>query len=63
MLNIFAATGHMYYAKSAPYYFQQMVELEIGSPCVYRNFIENRYHNIQRTNTFWEGPWSDLIIE
>ena len=63
MFNIFAATGHMYYAKSTPYYSQQMVELEINSSWVYHNFIENGYHTIQRTNTFWSGSWSDLIIE
>lgn len=27
------------------------------------NFIENDYHTIRRTNKFWAGLWSDVIIE
>ena len=63
MLNMFAATGHMHYVKSARLYLQQMMELETDYPWVYKNFTENGYHTIRRSNKFWAGLWSDLIIE
>ena len=63
ILNIFAATGHVHYAKSACLYLQQMMELETDYPWVYKNFTENGYHTIRRSNKFWAGLWSDLIIE
>ena len=63
ILNIFAATGHVHYAKSARLYLQQMMELETDYPWVHKNFTENGYHNIRRSNKFWAGLWSDLIIE
>ena len=57
MLNIFSATCYVHYAKSAVFSSQQMMELERY------NFIENDYHTIRRTNIFWAGLWSDVIIE
>ena len=63
MFNIFAATGHVHYAKSACLYLQQMMELETDYPWVHKNFTENGYHTIRRSNKFWAGLWSDLIIE
>ena len=55
ILNIFAATGHVHYAKSARLYLQQMMELETDYPWVHKNFTENGYHTIRRSNKFWAG--------
>ena len=40
-----------------------MMELETDYPWVHKNFTENGYHTIRRSNKFWAGLWSDLIIE
>ena len=58
-----ATTGHVYYAKSAPLYLQQMMELETDYPWDYHNLIESDYRTIRHTNKFWVSLWSDLIIE
>ena len=63
MLNLFAATGHLHYAKSARYYLQQMLEVPNTHPEIYLNFTRNGYHAIRRTGRYWAGLWSDLIIE
>ncbi len=38
MLNLFAATGHFNYAKSARMYLQLMLELPAGHPWLYEQF-------------------------
>ena len=63
MLNLFAATGHHFYAKCARLYLQQMSELEYNFPWVYEQFANKGYHTIRRTDRYWAGLWSDLIIE
>ena len=63
MLNLFAAAGHVHYAKSARMYLQQMIELKIDYPWVYESFHEQEYHIICRSNRYWAGLSSDLIIE
>ena len=55
MLKIFAAAGHVHYAKSARLYLQQMMELETDYSWVYKNFTENGYHTIRRSNKFGQG--------
>ena len=62
-LNLFAATGRIYYAKSARMYLQQMLELPTKHPSLFESFLEDGYHTIRRSNCFWAGLWSDLIIE
>src|SRR6218665_3040850 len=60
-IPIFAAAGH-YNLKSAHFYVQQMGQLHINHPDVFRKF-ENGYHVIRRSNQFWAGLSSDLVIE
>jgi len=61
-IPIFAAAGHYNYLKSAHFYVQQMGQLHINHPDVFRKF-ENGYHVIRRSNQFWAGLSSDLVIE
>ena len=44
MLNLFAATGHIHYTKSARLYLQQMLDLQINHPEVHNSFVESGYH-------------------
>lgn len=62
MLNLFAATGHVNYAKSARLYLQQMRELPTDHPSVYQYF-EQGHHAVRRSSRYWAGLWTDLVIE
>ena len=62
MINLFAATAHIHYAKSARLHLQNMLELKTTHPWVYKQF-SNGYHTVRRSDKFWAGLWSDLIIE
>ena len=48
MINLFAATGHIQYAKSAQLHLQQMRDLHINIPWVYTCFTEKGYHHTVR---------------
>jgi hypothetical protein len=63
MLNLFAATGHINYAKSARLYLQLMLELRTDYPWLYHCFQEQGFHTVRRSNRFWAGLWTDLTIE
>ena len=63
MLNLFAATGHSKYTKSARLYLQMMKELPTTFPDLYQQFTHNGYHTVRRSNRFWSGIWTDLAIE
>ena len=63
MLNLFAATGHVHYTKSARFYLQQMLDLPISHPEVHNKFVQLGYHVIRRSDRHWSGLWSDLVIE
>ena len=63
MLNLFAATGHLNYAKSSRLYLQLMRELPTDHPWLYHCFAEQGFHTVRRSNRFWAGLWTDLIIE
>ena len=63
MINLFAATGHLPYAKCACLYLQNMSELETNYPWVYIGFATHGYHTVRRSDRCWAGLWSDLIIE
>lgn len=63
MLNLFAATGHINYAKSARVYLQLMLELPNNNPWLYHCFQEQGFHTVRRSNRFWAGLWTDLTIE
>lgn len=62
MLPFFAATGHNLYLKSAYCYLQQMDLLEKDHPDIYQKFCEGN-HVIRRSNRYWAGISSDLVIE
>ena len=40
-----------------------MLELPSNYPRLYKSFKENGYHTIRRSNRYWTGLWSDLVIE
>jgi hypothetical protein len=64
MLNLFAAAGHNQYAKCARLYLQMMQDLpntENGK-WLHDQFL-NGYHAVRRSERFWGGLSSDLIIE
>ena len=63
MLNLFAATGHVNYAKSARLYLQMMSNLQHDHLWLYKQFAENGYHCVRRIESYWAGLWSDLAIE
>ena len=63
MIDLFAVTGHGNYAKSARLHLQQMLELETTYPWVYNNFSEHCYYTVCRSDCFWAGLWTDLVIE
>ena len=62
MLNLFSATAHFQYAKSARLYLQLMDELPIDFPWLY-NLFQQGYYTIRKSDRFWAGLWTDLVIE
>ena len=62
MLSLFAASGHPNYAKSARLYAQQMMSLSKKHPWLHEQF-ENGKHAVRRSQRYWAGLWSDLVIE
>lgn len=63
MLNLFSATGHINYAKSGRLYLQMMLELPSTYPDLYVKFADEGYHTVRRSDRFWGGLWTDLVIE
>ena len=63
MLNLFAATGYINYAKSARLYLQQMLELPMSHPWLHSKLSTEGHFFIRRTDEFWAGLWPDLVIE
>lgn len=62
MLPYFASSGHNQYAKCGRLYLQKMIQLKKDQPEVYQNFV-NGHHVIRRSDRFWAGLSSDLVIE
>ena len=62
MLPFLAAAGHNNYTKSLHLYLQNMQKLQQTHPDVYRQFEEG-YHVIRRSDRYWAGLSTDLIIE
>ena len=62
MLNLFASTGHINYAKSACFYIQQMKLLQEDHPSLFEQFTKGQ-HAVKRSNHSWAGLWYDLVIE
>ena len=63
MLNLFAATGHINYAKSARLYLQLMLELPKDFPWLQEMFVNEGFHAVHKSNRYWAGLWTDLVIE
>ena len=62
MLPYFAAAGHKLYAKSAYVYLQTMTMLPETHPDVHQTFEEG-YQVVRRSDRYWGGLFTDLIIE
>ncbi|XP_065915240.1 uncharacterized protein [Dysidea avara] len=62
MLPYMAAAGHNNYTKSLHIYLQQMSHLQDDHPDVYQHF-QNGLHVIRRSDRYWAGLSSDLVIE
>jgi hypothetical protein len=62
MLPYFAAAGHNHYSKSAYIYLQMMKDLPKTHPIVHEHFL-NGNHVVRRSNRYWAGLSTDLIIE
>ena len=62
LMNLFAASGHINYAKSGRLYLQMMRELPDKHPWLYEKFSEG-YHAVRRSNKYWAGLWTELYIE
>ena len=62
MLNLFASSGHINYAKSARMYIQQMQHLAEEYPWLYEKFVAG-FHAVRCSDRHWSGLWSDLVIE
>ena len=62
MLPYFASAGHNLYTKSAYLYLMNMQDLETTNPNIH-NFFMNGYHVIRRSDRFWAGLSTDLVIE
>jgi hypothetical protein len=62
MLPFFAASGHNLYLKSVYCHLQQMGTLENDHPDIYQKFCKG-YHVIRRSNRYWAGISTDLVIE
>ena len=63
MMNLFAATGHIHYAKSSRLYLQQMLDLPNDYPWLYQCFVGHGFHTVRRSSRYWAGLWTDLTIE
>ena len=62
MLPLFAATGHTNYARSARVYLHQMRQLSETHPWLESQFASG-LNSVQRSDRFWAGLSTDLVIE
>ena len=62
MLPYFLAAGHTLYDKSAYVYLNNTMELESQHPHVHMSFKLGK-HVIRRSDCYWAGLSSDLVIE
>ena len=61
MLNLFASSGHINYAKSARFYVQKMQKLCEEFPWLYQEF-QDGFHAVRRSNTLRELIFAELIF-
>lgn len=62
MLPYLVAGGHNLYTNCAYLYLSQMQDIEFHHPKVYAHFMEGK-HVIRRTDRYWSGLSTDLVIE
>ena len=62
LLNLFAATCHIQYAKSARLYVQEMYKLPSSRTWLHQKFVEG-YYTVRRSERLWAGLWTDVVIE
>ena len=62
MLNLFAVTDHVHYAKCSRIYLQMKVNLEHTHPWFYQRFAVGLFV-VRRSERFWAGLRPDLTIE
>lgn len=62
-LNLFAATGHVHYAKSLRLYLQNMLTLADKHQELYKMYSELGMHSVQRSGHVFNGLSTDLVIE
>ena len=62
MVNLFASSSHITYAKSARMYIQQMQSIADEYPWLYEKFVAG-FHAFRRSDRHWSDLWSDLVIE
>jgi len=63
MLNLFAASGHNSYTKSARLYLQIMFDLPTTYPWLHEQLSSRGFHAVRRSERYWAGLSTDLIIE
>ena len=63
MRNLFAATEHINYAKSATPYLQNMRKLETECSWLYQQFTKKVFHYVCETDKFWAELWIDMVIK
>ena len=62
MLPYFAASGHNSYTKSAYMYLHTMQSLKDNHPVVH-DLFQAGYHFVRRSDRYWGGLSTDLVIE
>eukprot|EP00794_Sanderia_malayensis_P002792 gene2792-3231_t len=62
MIPYLAAAGHNLYVKCGHLYLQLMSDLPNKHPDVHRQFVAG-YHSVRRSEQYWAGLPTDLIIE
>ncbi len=62
MLNLFAATDHIKYAKCLRLYLQEMQRLPEEHPVFSAQFMGG-HHTVKRTKRVFAHLWTDLAIE
>jgi hypothetical protein len=62
-LGLFAATGYNSYAKRAKLYLQSMTDLPKTHPWFHEMFVVYGFHAVRRSDRYWSGLSTDLVIE
>jgi len=62
MLNLFAATEYINYAKCARLYLQMMPDLPTSFPELYEKFSQIGYNVVRRNDRLWSGIWTFLRL-